>query len=85
MLIAGIVGLCANVAGIVLGYRLKNLWYHYDPSGGLAEKDFDYFQWSDRETEGSKLNDEINESFEEMGEDIEEAFEDESRLLADFF
>jgi len=84
MIIAGFVGLAAQAAGVVLGFRIKNIWYHYDPSGSQAEKDFDYFKWSDRETEGSKINEEINEAFEEAGEDIEEAFEGEERLIADF-
>lgn len=84
MSIAGFIAIAATVAGTVLGYRIKNIWYHYDPSGGLAEDDFDYFKWSDRETEGSKINEEINEAFEEAGEDIEEAFEGDERLLAHF-
>jgi len=84
MIIAGFVGLAAQAAGVVLGYRIKNIWFHYDPTGSQAEKDFDYFKWSDRETEGSKINEEINEAFEEAGEDIEEAFEGEERLIADF-
>ena len=84
MIIAGFVGLAAEVAGVVLGWRIKNIWYHYDPSGSQSEKDFDYFKWSDRETKGSKINEEIEEAFEEAGEDIEEAFDGEERLLADF-
>ena len=39
-------------AGIFLGWRMKNLWYQYDPEGSLKDEEFDYFKWTDMEGDG---------------------------------
>lgn len=49
MIIASCVGIVAIGGGVFMGWFMKNLWFNYDPEGALADEEFNYFQWNDRE------------------------------------
>ena len=51
--IATFVGAALIGAGVFMGWRMKNLWYTYDPTGSLKDEEFDYFKWTDMEGDGS--------------------------------
>ena len=36
-----------------MGWKMKNLWYIYDPTGALKDEEFDYFKWTDMEGDDS--------------------------------
>jgi hypothetical protein len=39
-----------------MGWKMKNLWYIYDPTGALKDEEFDYFKWTDMEGDDSTRN-----------------------------
>ena len=65
------------ITGIILGWRMLNLWWIADPTGSLAEEDFDYFKWTDVTDELEEEEDTTEEAAEEDAEeDVEEAEEE---------
>jgi hypothetical protein len=63
--IGGFVGLAAHIAGLVLGYRIKNIWYHYDPSASEAEEIETAVEEADEDDE------DIEEDFEDESFSVE--------------
>ena len=51
-----LIGTFLIAAGIVMGWKMKNLWYIYDPTGALKDEEFDYFKWTDMEGDDSTRN-----------------------------
>ena len=51
--ISNSIGTLLIAAGIGMGWKMKNLWYIYDPTGALKDEEFDYFKWTDMEGDDS--------------------------------
>ena len=56
--IAGYISALSIAVGIILGWRMLNLWCTYDPEGTMLEEEFDYFVWTDEVDEELKAADE---------------------------
>ena len=73
--VAGYVAALSIAIGIILGWRMLNLWWTYDPEGSMLDEEFDYFVWTD----------EVEEEAEEEVEAAEEEPAEEETADDDFF
>ena len=59
LIIATFIAAASIATGIFMGWRMKNLWWTYDPEGELANQPFDYFGCDETETIEDDSEDEV--------------------------
>ena len=74
---AGFFAALSIAIGIVLGWRMVNLWWIYDPEGACLDKEFDYLIWTDEPAEEEEVEEEVEEEEEPADAFEEDQFDDD--------